>query len=160
GRGAAPAAIALAAAALVTSHVAAAQPARAAAVAFGIEGGRAGAVAAVVTSKVAPSAGGALLFDAEAVRLAAADRSLQVSVRCSVSDAPEAVDGERLALGCAVVVSGSAVTADAGGRGVLVLFASRGVRVAAAATGAAAVASGLRAGFAALPAGLPGDGGA
>ena len=160
GRGAAPAAIALAAAALVTSHVAAAEPARAAAVAFGIEGGRAVEVTAVVTSKVAPSAGGALWFDAEAVRLAAGDRSLQVSVPVSVSVAPEDVDGERLDLGCEVVVSGTAVTADAGERGVLVLFASRGVRVTAAATGAAAVASELRTGFAALTAGLPGDGGA
>lgn len=153
------AAVVLAAAALVSSHVAAAQPARAAAVSFGVDGGRAIEITAVVASKVAPAASGSLWFDADAVRLAAGGRDLPVAVPVSVSVAPDDVEGARLDLGSEVVVSGTAMAGDAGDRAVLVVFASRGVRVTGAPLGPAAAASDLRTGFVALTAQLPGDGG-
>src|SRR5690606_24348630 len=75
-RGIAAAAVALAAAALVTTPVGLARPARQSAASFGVQGGRAVEATAVVTWKVAPATSGALWFDADATRLTAGDRSL------------------------------------------------------------------------------------
>ena len=153
------ASVVLAMAALVTTHVAMAQPAREAAAAFGVEGGRAVEVTAVVTSKVAAAGRGSLWFDADATRMTAGDRSVSIAVPVAVSVAPDDVAGGPLDLGAQVSVRGTAMVADAGDRAVLVLFASRGVEVTAAAAGMAGVASALRSDFVALATALPGDGG-
>lgn len=149
--------VALAAGAAVASHAALALPERAAATSFGIEGGRAVEVTAVVASKVAPTASGSLRFDADAALFAAGSRRSAVAVPVTVSVAPDQVEGS-LDLGAAVVIRGTAKRTDPGERSVLVVFASRGVEVTHPATGIAAATSDLRAGFVRLAAGLPGDG--
>ncbi|HET8927722.1 MAG TPA: ComEC/Rec2 family competence protein [Microbacterium sp.] len=159
GSAAALIAVALAAAAVVASHVAAAQPAREAAISFGVDGGRALELTAVVTSKVAPAASGSLWFDADAGLIEAGGRALPTAVPVSVSVAPTDITGGRLDLGSKVVISGTAVAGDAGDRAVLVVFASRGVRVTDPPLGLEGAASDLRTGFVTLTARLPGDGG-
>jgi competence protein ComEC len=113
----------------------------------------------VVTSKVAPAASGSLWFDADAALIETGGRALPTAVPVSVSVAPEGIEGGRLDLGSKVVISGTAVAGDAGDRAVLVVFASRGVRVRDPPFGPAGAASDLRTGFVALTARLPGDGG-
>ncbi|MFV0320157.1 MAG: ComEC/Rec2 family competence protein [Microbacterium sp.] len=152
--------MAVAAAATIASHVAWAQPARDAAASFGVEGGRAVELTAVVTSKVAPAGSGSLWFDAHATALRAGDRSIPVSVPVVVSVAPDGVAGSGLDLGAQVVVTGTAMRADPGDRAVLVVFGSGGVAVTSAPEPAYAAVSALRTGFVDLASTLPGDGGA
>lgn len=151
--------LALAGAAAAASHVAMAQPARAAAAGFAVEGGRAIEVHATVIGKVERRADGSLAFDAHATRLAAGARSLDVGVDIVVRVDPADVGGAgALDVGAAVVARGTAADARPGERAAMIAWASRGVDVTDAPNDALAVVSDLRQGLVAAVAGLPGEG--
>ncbi|GAA1737381.1 ComEC/Rec2 family competence protein [Microbacterium paludicola] len=119
--------LACAASGAVATHVAAALPARSAAVEFAVTGGRSVELSVDVTSKVELH-GEALWFDGEAQRLSRGEQELVGTVPVTVSVSAEAVEGQRLDLGSAVIVSGTAQAGDGGDRAALVVFA-RGVDV-------------------------------
>ncbi len=143
-------AVALAAAGGVAGHVAFAQPARAAAAALDLDGGRFVEVSAQVVGKVERSATG-WRFDAIATRVAygaeADDVAVPVLVR--VADRPDGLD-----LGADIVASGTAILADPGERAVLIVRASR-VEVRRPPEGLLAAAADLRRGLVEAVAGLP-----
>lgn len=147
--------VSLALAAAVCGQVALAQPARAAASALGIDGGRAIDVHALVVGKVERDATGTLRLDAVASRIDRGRERHRVDVPVSIAVAPGDVSGERLDVGSTVVASGTAFRADPGERAVLVVRASRGIRVEAAPRGLLALASDLRRGLVASAEGLP-----
>lgn len=152
--------VSLAIAGASAGHVALAQPARAAVTSYAADGGRALEITAVVTSKVAGTASGALWFDADTITVAAGARVLAEAVPVAVSVLPEDVDGRAaLDLGARVTVRGTAIATEGGDRAVLVVFASRGVEVLEPPVGVAGAASALRAGFVRLASMLPGSGG-
>lgn len=145
------AAVALACAAATASHVALAQPSRAAAAALEIDGGRVLAVAATVVGKVERGAAG-WRFDAVTERIAYGDRvfAAPVPVLVRVSDTPPGLD-----LGARVELTGTAFRADDGDRAVLVIQAGAELRVRAPPAGPFAAAADLRAGLQRVVAGLP-----
>lgn len=114
--------LACAAAGAVAAHVAAALPARTAAVELAVAGGRSVELAVVVMSKVERH-GDALWFDGEAQRLERGTQLLLGSVPVTISVRADAVEGARLDLGSTVVVRGTAQAGDAGDRAALLLFA-------------------------------------
>lgn len=145
------AAVALACAAAAASHVAFAQPARAAASALEIDGGRVISVEATVVGKVERGAAG-WRFDAVAERIAYGDRlfAAPVPVLVRAAEAPAGLD-----LGARVELKGTAFRADAGDRAVLVVNAGTDLRVRAPPTGPLAVAADLRDGLHRVVQGLP-----
>jgi competence protein ComEC len=147
--------VSLALAAAVCGQVALAQPARAAASALGIDGGRAIDVHALVVGKVERDATGTLRLDAVASRIDRGRERHRVDVPVSIAVAPGDVSGQRLDVGSTVVASGTVFRADPGERAVLVVRASRGIRVEAAPRGLLALASDLRRGLVASAQGLP-----
>ncbi|MDL9979637.1 ComEC/Rec2 family competence protein [Microbacterium sp. ASV49] len=152
------AALAIAAGALgaaAASHVALAEPARAAASALAIDGGRAIEVHAVVVGKVQPDATGTLRLDAQADRIDRGRDRHAVDIPVSIAVAPRDVSGSRFDVGSTITASGTAFRADAGERAVLVVRASRGVRVEEPPQGLLATASDLRRGLVASARGLP-----
>lgn len=152
-------ALALAGAAAAASHVAMAQPARTAASAFAVAGGRAVDVEATASGKVERRADGSLAFDAHATRIAAGARSLEVGVDIVVRVDPADVAGAgALDVGAAVVARGTAAAPRPGERAAMVVWASRGVEVTTAPTDAFAIAADLRRGLVSAVAGLPGEG--
>ncbi len=149
------------AAAAAASHVALAQPARTEVQRFALEGGRAVVIDAVVVGKVERTASGQLAFDAIATRLATGPIADAVQVEISVQVHPDAIDGQgRLDVGATVEATGTAREGYPGDRAVLIVQASRGVRVVKPAGGALAVAAGLRRSLLASTSGLamPGAG--
>lgn len=146
--------IVLAGAAAAASHIALAEPARAAARALPVDGGRAVTVDAVVTGKIERRAGGRLVFDARGTGVTIGTQEQPVGVEVSVIVAPDRVDGP-LDVGAVVVVRGTVSPARPGDRAVWFVSASRGVEVVAAPSGLFAVTSELRRGLVAAVAGLP-----
>lgn len=157
-RGSTAAALAVAACALAgaaAAHVAAVEPVRAAASSLAIVGGRAIEVHAVVVGKVQADATGTLRLDAEADRIDRGSLRHAVDIPVRIAVAPGDVSGARFDVGSRIVASGTAFRADAGERAVLVVRASRGVRVDAPPGGLLGVASDLRRGLVASAQGLP-----
>lgn len=151
--------VAFAAAAAAASHVALAEPARAAARELGLSGGRAIAVHATVTGKVERRATGELAFDAVADRITIGPSIHPVAIDVSVLAAPEAVEGvARLDAGAVIVADGTARAAGPGRRAVLVVSASRGLTVLRPPGGPMAVTSDLRKGLVRAVQGLPDPG--
>ncbi|WP_457098548.1 ComEC/Rec2 family competence protein [Microbacterium sp. P5_E9] len=145
----------LAAAAAAASHVALAQPSRSALDAMALDGGRAVAITADVVGKVERRATGELAFDALATRIAAGPVATDVHVEVVVRIRPGDVDRlAALEVGSTVLVNGTTYPAQPGDRAVLVV-AARSLEVVAPASGAAAVASGLRRGLLGATVGLP-----
>ncbi|MBD3941097.1 ComEC/Rec2 family competence protein [Microbacterium sp. NEAU-LLC] len=151
--------LSLAAAAASASHVALAQPARTQVSAQALDGGRAVDVDATVVGKVERRADGSLAFDAHATLFttgrAAQDAGVEIVVRVDAHDVdrPDALD-----VGSRIVARGTARPAHAGERAVLTVWASRGVDVMSAPTGAAAATAALRQGLVRAVSGLPGAG--
>lgn len=153
------AAVALALAAAAASHVALAEPARAAASALPVDGGRALEVQAIVVGKVERTAGRQWRFDAQASLIAIGRDSVHVDVPVVVQVAPDDVRGDGLDVGAVIVASGTAFRADAGDRAVLVVRASQHVRVVSGPGGLAEVTAALRRGLVRAVRGLPDPGG-
>ncbi|MET0780811.1 MAG: ComEC/Rec2 family competence protein [Microbacterium sp.] len=151
--------LALVAGAAAASHVAIAQPARVDAERFALAGGRAVVIEATVIGKVERRPTDEWAFDALATRLITGAVGDPVRFDIAVRVRPSEVDrAELLAVGAAVEIHGTARMAPPGDRAVLVVTASRGVRVTAPSGGALAVAAGLRGGLVAATAGLPAPG--
>lgn len=147
--------IAAAAGAAVASHVAAAEPARAAALELGLTGGRAVAVRATVVGKVETRAG-ELVFDALATAVSAGANSHPAGIPVTVRVAPALVDTPaELDVGAVVTARGTVWQTRPGQRAVLGVSASRGVEVIEPAGGVLAAASALRRGLVQAVAGLP-----
>ncbi|GAA2014042.1 ComEC/Rec2 family competence protein [Microbacterium ulmi] len=144
----------LVASAAVASHVALAQPARIAASALGLDGGRALTVTAVVTGKAETWVTGTIAFDAVTTSLASGADTTALRIDVVITVEPDAVDG-RVDVGARVVARGSARPADAGARAVLVVQATRGVEVVEEPPGVLETMSGLRRGLVAAVEGLP-----
>ena len=151
--------LAVAASAAAASHVAWAQPARAAVAELALDGGRAVDVRAEIVGKVERRADGSLAFDARAVRFDIGETTHRADVEITVRVAPDDVDTRaQLDVGALVDAHGTARPGRVGERAVVTLWASRGVDVVRAPAGAAAVAAGLRHGLVRAVDGLPGDG--
>ncbi|MEU1970498.1 ComEC/Rec2 family competence protein [Microbacterium sp. NPDC019599] len=153
--------LACASAAVVTSHVALAQPSRTALKTLAVEGGRAVEVTARVVGKVERRATtGLLAFDAVATRVATGPIAREVDLPVSITVSPDDVDRpELLDVGAVVVVRGTARPADPGERAVVLVSASAGLEVIAAPSGVEAFAGTLRDGLVAATHGLPDPGG-
>lgn len=153
-------AVALAVGAGTVTHVALAHPARVAAAALEIDGGRALTVEATAVGKLEPSATG-WRVDALAERVqrghdragAASFPGGGVPVVLRLADVPAGLD-----LGARVRVTGTAWRTEPGQRGVLVVDAAGEVEVLAPAAGPLAAASALRQGLHDVTAGLPAPG--
>lgn len=150
-----------AAAAVVCSHVALAQPARTALSTLAVDHGRALEVTARVVGKVERRAAtGQLAFDAVASEIATGARRRGVELPLSVRVMPDDVDRlDLLDVGSLVTVTGTARGTDAGARSVVLLTGSGGVRVLDPPSGPAAWAGALRRGLVAATLGLPDPGG-
>jgi competence protein ComEC len=150
-----------AAAGVIASHVAFAQPARTALSTLAINGGRAVEITARVVGKVERRAAtGQLTFDAVASEIATGSRGRMVDLPISVAVMPDDVD--RLGLldvGSVVVVRGTARGSDPGRRPVALVAASGGLDVLEPPSGPAAWAGALRQGLATAARGLPDPGG-
>ncbi|CAL4859615.1 ComEC/Rec2 family competence protein [Microbacterium sp. MM2322] len=146
-------AVAIAVAGAAASHVAFAQPARAAVADLKITGGRSVTFEVDVVGKVERSATG-FRFDAitRSATIGRDVRPVSAPVLVRVQERPEGLD-----LGARVVVTGTAFHADAADREVLVIEAST-IRLARPPTGALAVAAELRTGLVAAVDGLPDPG--
>lgn len=144
--------LALVAAASSASHAALAQPARSAAAAVSLSGGRAVEVTAVMTGKAERWSSGTIAFDAVAstLRIGSESHSVSVDIQVRTDESPP-----RLAVGSTVVIEGTARPTDAGERAVLVVTASRSLEVVRDPAGVLAAASALRAGLLATVTGLP-----
>ena len=142
-------AVSLAMAAAAASHVALAQPGRAAASELAIGGGRAIVVHATVTGKAERTASGQVAFDARADGIDIGERRVAVSVPVVIR-ADSGAD-----VGARVTASGTAFAADAGERAVLVVSAGRGLAVVSEPTGVAAMAARMRHALAGATEGLP-----
>ncbi|WP_345750323.1 ComEC/Rec2 family competence protein [Microbacterium rhizophilus] len=140
----------------LATHVAVAMPSRDAVVEFAVGGGRSVELTVVATSKVEQH-GETLWFDGEAQRIARGREELRGSVPVTVSVPADAVEGPRLDLGSAVVVTGAAQAGDAGDRAALLVFA-RGAEVTAGPFGPLAAAVSLRDGFVERAVALPAPG--
>ena len=120
-----------------------------------LDGGRAVAITADVVGKVERRATGELAFDAIATRIAAGAVRSDVRVEVAVRIRPDDVDRlAALEVGSSVLVSGTTYPAQPGDRAVLVV-AARNLEVVVPASGAAAIASGLRRGLIHATVGLP-----
>lgn len=138
------------------SNVALAQPARADVQRFALEGGRAVVIDAVVVGKVERTASGQLAFDAIASRIATGSIADAVRVEVSVQVQPDDIDEQGLLdVGATIEATGTAREGHPGDRAVLIVQASRGVRVLEQADGVLAVAAGLRRSLLASTVGLP-----
>jgi competence protein ComEC len=156
GRTAAVVVLALAASAAATSHVAVAQPARAVAVDFALGGGRAVSFTATVTGKIEHRPSGEWVFDAVTERVTTGDTTAPARLDITIRVRPDEVDRpDRLDVGAAVEVHGTARAALPGDRAVLTVRASRGLVVTAEPAGMLAVAAQLRRGLLAATVGLP-----
>ena len=142
----------------VASHVAFVQPARTAALAAGIEGGRAVGLVAVVVGKVETRADGALAFDAASEELVIGAERRALRVDLAVRVAPADVQGATLDVGATVRIAGTAQPANPGERAVLAVQASRGLEVLRAPDGVLGATADLRRGLVGAVAGLPGRG--
>lgn len=150
------ASVALSCAAAVASNVALSQPARDAASALAVDGGRAITVVATVVSKPARTAGATMRFDASAETISYGEQRHAVDVAVAVrttADPPAGLD-----VGAVVTASGTAFRAGAGEREVFVVDASRGLDVRAPPSGVLGAAATLRRGLVAAVAGLPDPG--
>ncbi|MFT4213305.1 MAG: ComEC/Rec2 family competence protein, partial [Microbacterium sp.] len=145
------AAIAFAFAAAVCTHVAAAEPARAAVAALSIGGGRALSVEVTAVGKI-ERAGDAWRFDATLndLRYGGVHLAPQVPVLVRSEAVPDGLD-----LGARVRMAATAWVPDAGERAVLVLDATGGIELVDAPPGVLAVAAALRDGLVTLTADLP-----
>ncbi len=170
-------AVAAAVAAGVCTQVAVAQPARDAAAALQIDGGRSLTFELTAVGKIERSADGwrfdallhrALLGGRASEETAFTGAGVPVLVRLRApldaqgtgGGASESADLDpRIDLGAHLRISGTAWRADPGKRAVLVVDGAAGVEVLAAPGGALAVASALRRGLVALTTGLPAPGG-
>lgn len=143
-------AVALAAAAIVSSHVALAQPERERAASLPVSGGRSFTVDASVTGKVERSATG-WRFDAVTHEITIGDtvHAVQVPIVVRASEHPDGLD-----LGATVRLRATAFPAGTGERSVLVVDAST-IEVAATPAGPFAVAAHLRSGLLAQVETLP-----
>ncbi len=143
-------AVALAAASVVATHVALAQPERERAAALPISGGRALTVDADVTGKVEHGASG-WRFDAVTRSVLIGDTRHRVAVPVTIrsSERPAGLD-----LGARVSSTATAFPADAGDRSVLVVDASR-LEVSSPPSGPLAMAADARAALLAQTASLP-----
>jgi len=144
-------AVATALAAAVLSHVAAAQPARAAAQALATGGGRSIVVTATVTGSAARTSAGGVRFDASAVsvRIGPATHAVRIPVTLQLQN-PLPVG-----LGDTVEVPGTALRTDPGERSVFFVRGTRDARITERSRGPLAVSSGLRRGLVDATAGLP-----
>lgn len=147
------AAVSLAVAAAAASHVAAAQPGRAAVADTNVDGGRSVTFEVDVVGKVERSATGHR-FDAvtRTVTIGTSTRRASAPVLVRVAERPEGLD-----LGSRLEVTGTAFRTDAGDRAVLVVEASSIGRIRAP-TGPLAAAAALRAGLVDSVSGLPDPG--
>ena len=149
----------LVAAAATASHVALAQPARAQAQAFALEGGRAVVIDATVIGKVEPAGDGGVGIRRS--RRSPRGRRRSVS-RCDSTSRSESTPGDvdrtgALDVGARVEIVGTAHAAQPGDRSVLSVRA-RSVSVKNPATGVLAVAATLRDGLVESTRGLPDPG--
>jgi competence protein ComEC len=153
--------LAAAAAGVVASHVALAQPARTALSSLAINGGRAVEITARVVGKVERRAAtGQLSFDAVASEVATGSRGRAVDLPVSVAVLPDDVDRpDLLDVGSVVRVRGTARGSDPGERPVALVSASGGVEVLERPSGPAAWAAALRDGLLNATRGLPDPGG-
>lgn len=150
----------LSAMAATASHVALAQPSRAQAIELAGAGGRAVEVTAEVVGKVERWSTGELVFDAVATRLSVGGdpHSLAaVPIRVRIDAADVEITGS-LDVGATVTAVGSVRASDPGERAVFTVLSSRGWEITRPASGAAAVAGGLRQGLVAATSGLPSPG--
>lgn len=148
--------LALSGAAGSASHVALAEPQRAEAARFGLEGGRSLVLQADVVGKIERRASGEWEFDAVATRLSTGPVTDDVRIEVTVRVSPaEVTDATRLDVGARVEVAGTARPAPPGARAVLAVSASRGVQVLQAPAGPFAVAADLRRGLVRASSGLP-----
>lgn len=145
--------LAVAAAAAAASHTALTRPARDAASALAVDGGRAIEVAAVVTGKPARSASGQLWFDAHASTVTIGTVRHRVDVPIAVRGL--STDQSVIDVGAVVVVAGTAFRPEAGDRAVLVVDAARRIEVRAPPHGVLLVASTLRSRLVEAVEGLP-----
>jgi competence protein ComEC len=151
--------LSLAAGAAASSHVALAEPARAAVATAALDGGRAVDVVALVVGKVERRADGSLAFDAHATRFTTGPSAKVADVEIVVRVAPDDVDRpDALDVGARVIARGTTQPGRPGERAVVTVWASRGVEVTAAPTGAAGATAALRRGLVRAVAGLPGAG--
>lgn len=154
-------AVAAAAAAVVSTHVAVAQPARNAATELAGSGGRSLVAEVRVSGRVSPGVTGDVWFDAVAVRVRAGERELiaALPVRVGVT-AEDAGSLQTADLGARLTVQGSAIPVDRGDRAAIVLRAHGAVVVVEPPAGVLGILAVLRAGLARSAAGMPGPGAA
>ncbi len=140
-------------AATAVSHLALAQPARDELAGLAVDGGRAIEVIATLTGKPSVSAAGQLRVDAQASLVTIGTERHRVDAPISIRSTAPAASG--LAVGAVVEIAGTAFRADADDRAVLVVDASRELRVRAPPTGVLQSAAALRTSLADAVAGLP-----
>lgn len=145
--------------AAAASHVALALPARIEAEQFALDGGRAVSIEATVSGKVEHRPTGEWVFDAIATRISTGEVGDSVHLEIAVRVSPTEVDRpDLLDVGATVELLGTARAGPPGDRAVLIVAASRGLRVASPPRGALAVAADLRRGLVAATAELPAPG--
>ncbi|WP_137843474.1 ComEC/Rec2 family competence protein [Microbacterium sp. 2FI] len=151
--------LALAGSAAAASHVAFAQPPRAALEDPRFGGGRAITVSLEATGKIERRSDGLLAFDARTVSITAGDETRHLAVDITVAvELADVDDIARLDVGARVTARGVLQPAWPGERAAARILASRGIEIVRAPQDALATAAALRSGLVSAVAGLPGDG--